>query len=35
VQNEAGEVVKHPEQAPAGSLIRAKLASGNIEATVM
>jgi exodeoxyribonuclease VII large subunit len=35
VQNEAGEVVRQPGQAPSGSRIRALLAEGEINATVM
>ena len=36
VQNEAGEIVKHPEQAPASAAcIRAQLAYGNIDGTVV
>jgi exodeoxyribonuclease VII large subunit len=35
VQNEAGDVVRIPAQAPAGSRIRARLASGEIDARVL
>jgi hypothetical protein len=35
VQNEAGEVVRQPGQAPSGSRIRALLAEGEINATVV
>lgn len=35
VRTSTGEVVKHPDQAPPGSLIRARVASGEIEAKVV